>query len=77
MDLLRDLLSRGIGRLETLEKNQQFVLEDLFTPNEWSNLKKVNQTFILGKNFKKIVDLNVLSVEALPDNGGIHKYKKL
>ena len=26
---------------------------------------------------RAVVDLNVLSVEALPDNGGIHRYKKI
>ncbi|MDB8803221.1 DUF1413 domain-containing protein [Romboutsia sp. 1001216sp1] len=72
-----DLLSRAIGRLETLASNQQFILEDLFTSKEWSNLQSLNQTYSLGKNFKKVVDLNVLSVEALPDNGGTQRYKKI
>lgn len=72
-----NLLSRAIGRLETLESNQQFILEDLLTAKEWSGLQNLNQTYTLGRNFKKVVDLNVLSVEALPDNGGIQRYKKI
>lgn len=72
-----DLLSRAIGRLETLEINQQFILEDIFTAKEWSSLQSLNQTYTLGRNFKKIVDLKVLSVEALPDNGGTQRYKKI
>lgn len=72
-----DLLSRAIGRLETIESNQQFILEDLFTVKEWSSLQNLNQTYTLGRNFKKVVDLNVLSIEALPDNGGIQRYKKI
>ncbi|EOU2068336.1 DUF1413 domain-containing protein [Clostridium perfringens] len=72
-----DLLSRAIGRLETLEINTQFILEDLFTSREWATLQSLNQTYNLGKKFKKVVDLNVLSVEALPDNGGTHRYKKI
>lgn len=72
-----DLLSRAIGRLETIERNQQFILEDLFTVKEWLGLQNLNQTYTLGRNFKKVVDLNVLSVEALRDNGGIQKYKKI
>ncbi|HAT4348680.1 TPA: DUF1413 domain-containing protein [Clostridium perfringens] len=72
-----DLLSRAIGRLETLEINTQFIFEDLFTSREWATLQSLNQTYSLGKKFKKVVDLNVLSVEALPDNGGIHRYKKI
>lgn len=72
-----DLLSRGIGRLETLEINQQFILEDLFTVKEWSYLQSLNQTINLGRHFKKVVDLGVLQVEALPDNGRAQRYKKL
>lgn len=72
-----DLLSRAIGRLETLEINTQFILEDLFTSREWATLKSLNQTYNLGKKFKKVVDLNVLSVEALPDNRGTQRYKKI
>ncbi|EQK40118.1 hypothetical protein C672_3484 [[Clostridium] bifermentans ATCC 638] len=72
-----DLLSRAIGRLETLDSNTQFILEDLFTSKEWSNLQNLNQTYSLGRSFKKVVDLNVLSVEALPDNGGTQRYKKI
>lgn len=72
-----DLLSRAIGRLETLESNTQFILEDLFTSREWATLQSLNQTYNLGKKFKKVVDLNVLSVEALPDNGGTQRYKKI
>lgn len=72
-----DLLSRAIGRLETIESNQRFILEDLFTVKEWSSLQNLNQTYTLGRNFKKVVDLNVLSIEALPDNGGIQRYKKI
>ncbi|WP_394867495.1 DUF1413 domain-containing protein [Paraclostridium bifermentans] len=72
-----DLLSRAIGRLETLDSNTQFILEDLFTSKEWSNLQSLNQTYSLGRNFKKVVDLNVLSIEALPDNGGTQRYKKI
>lgn len=72
-----DLLSRAIGRLETLDRNTQFILEDLFTSKEWSNLQSLNQTYSLGRNFKKVVDLNVLSIEALPDNGGTQRYKKI
>ncbi|NGU53751.1 DUF1413 domain-containing protein [Clostridium perfringens] len=72
-----DLLIRAIGRLETLEINTQFILEDLFTSREWATLQSLNQTYNLGKKFKKVVDLNVLSVETLPDNGGIHRYKKI
>ncbi|MEG2985550.1 MAG: DUF1413 domain-containing protein [Peptostreptococcaceae bacterium] len=72
-----DLLSRAIGRLETLESNQQFILEDLLTAKEWSGLQNLNQTYTLGRNFKKVVDLNVLSVEALPDNGGTQRYKRI
>ncbi len=72
-----DLLSRAIGRLETLAGNQQFILEELFTSKEWSNLQSLNKTYSLGKSFKKVVDLNVLSVEALPDNGGTQRYKKI
>lgn len=72
-----DLLSRAIGRLETLDNNTQFILEDLFTSKEWSNLQSLNQTYSLGRSFKKVVDLNVLSVEALPDNGGTQRYKKI
>lgn len=72
-----DLLSRAIGRLETLDSNTQFILEDLFTSKEWSNLQSLNQTYSLGRSFKKVVDLNVLSVEALPDNGGTQRYKKI
>lgn len=72
-----DLLSRAIGRLETLESNTKFIVEDLFTSKEWSNLQDLNQTYSLGRSFKKVVDLNVLSVEALPDNGGTQRYKKI
>lgn len=72
-----DLLSRAIGRLETLEINTQFILEDLFTSREWVTLQSLNQTYGLGKKFKKVVDLNVLSVEALPDNRGTQRYKKI
>ena len=72
-----DLLSRAIGRLETLESNTQFILEDLFTSREWATLQSLNQTYSFGKKFKKVVDLNVLSVEALPDNGGTQRYKKI
>lgn len=72
-----DLLSRAIGRLETLESNQQFILEDLFTVKEWLGLQNLNKTYTLGKNFKKVIDLNVLSIEALPDNGGTQRYKKI
>lgn len=72
-----DLLSRAIGRLETLDSNTQFILENLFTSKEWSNLQSLNQTYSLGRNFKKVVDLNVLSIEALPDNGGTQRYKKI
>ena len=50
---------------------------DLFTTKEWSNLQNSNQTYTLGRNFKKVVDLNVLSLEALPDNGGTQRYKKI
>lgn len=72
-----DSLSRAIGRLETIESNQQFILEDLFTVKEWSSLQNLNQTYTLARNFKKVVDLNVLYIEALPDNGGIQRYKKI
>lgn len=37
-----DLLSRAIGRLETIESNRQFILEDLFTVKEWSSLQNLN-----------------------------------
>lgn len=37
-----DLLSRAIGRLETIESNQRFILEDLFTVKEWSSLQNLN-----------------------------------
>lgn len=72
-----DLLSRAIGRLETLEINQQFILEDILTAKEWESLQSLNQTYTLGGNFKKVVDLKVLSVEALSDNGGTQRYKKI
>lgn len=49
-----DLLSRAIGRLETLEINTQFILEDLFTSREWATLQSLNQTYNLGKNLKKL-----------------------
>ncbi|MGL6106100.1 DUF1413 domain-containing protein [Romboutsia sp.] len=72
-----DLLSRAIGRLETLESGFIFILEDLMTKQEWLNLQSLKQTHSLGRKFKKVVDLKVLSVEALPDNGGTQRYKKI